>query len=191
MVETITPVVHGTRRKYASAVGLHAIGSTLSAGALGVVLGGAGAALGLEWNAAGIAIIALFGTIYAGREAFGWPVPLPQLRRQVPEWWRTFFSPKTAAALYGLGLGAGFFTYLSFGTFAAVAAAAFTSGDPVLGAALCAPFGAARGLAVAVSANPISIDRLEAAALTALPRAINTASLAGLATISGAALLIS
>jgi cytochrome c biogenesis protein CcdA len=190
MVETITPVVHGTRRKYLSAVLLHTLGATISAGLLGVLLGGMGAALGLEWNAAGVAVIAIVGAIYAGREAFGWPVPLPQMRQQVPEWWRTFFSPRTAAALYGLGLGAGFFTYLSFGTFAAVAAAALTSGDPLVGAALCAPFGAARGLAVAVSANPVSIDRLEAAASTRLPRAANAVALVGLTGISAAALLM-
>ena len=191
MVETITPVVHGTRRRYVSAVAIHTVGASLSATALGVLLGGAGAALGLEWNTAGVAVIALIAVVYAGREAFGWPVPLPQLRRQVPEWWRTFFSPKTAAALYGLGLGAGFFTYLSFGTFAAVAAAAVTSGDPLVGAVLCAPFGAARGLAVAVSVNPASVEWIEAAALTRLPRAVNAAALVWLTGISGAGLLIS
>ena len=191
MVETITPVVHGTRRRYATAVALHTTAATLSAAVLGLALGGIGAALGLEWNAAGVAVIFLFGAIYAGREAFGWPIPLPQFRRQVPEWWRTFFSPQAAAGLYGLGLGAGFFTYLSFGTFAAVAAAAVTSGDPLLGAALCAPFGAARGIAVAVSVNPNSVERLEAAALTPLPRAVNAAALMGLMGMSGAAFLMS
>jgi len=191
MVETITPVVHGTRRRFAAAVAMHTAGSTLSAAVLGVLLGGAGAALGLEWDAAGIAVIVVVGAVYTAREAFGLRVPLPQLRRQVPEWWRTFFSPRTAAVLYGLGLGAGFFTYLSFGTFAAVAAAALTSGDPFVGAALCAPFGAARGVAVMVAANPISIDRLEATALTRLPRATNAAALAVLTGVSGAALLVS
>ena len=191
MVETITPVVHGICRRFASAVLVHAVGATLSAAVTGVLLGGAGAALGLKWNTAGVAAIVVVGAAYAGREAFGWRVPLPQLRRQVPEWWRTFFSPRTAAALYGLGLGAGFFTYLSFGTFAAVAAAALTSGDPIVGAALCAPFGAARGLAVAVAASPVSIDRLEETALTTLPRAANAAALLALTGMGGAALLMS
>jgi hypothetical protein len=191
MVETITPVVHGTRRRFAEAIALHTAGATLSAAALGVLLGGAGAAFGLEWDGAGVAVIAAVAAIYAAREAFGLPVPLPQLRRQVPEWWRTFFSPRAAAALYGLGLGAGFFTYLSFGTFAAVAAAALTSGDPLVGAALCAPFGTARGISVVVAANPISIERLEAAALTSVPRATNAAALLGLIGVSAATLLFS
>ena len=190
MVETITPVVHGTRRRYTAAVGLHSLGATLSAGALGTLLGGIGALLGLQWNVAGITVIIAVSGIYACREVFGWPVPLPQLRRQVPEWWRTFFSPRTAATLYGLGLGAGFFTYLSFGTFAGVAAAAVTSGDPIVGAVLCAPFGAARGLAVGVSSNPGSIDRLEAAAPTRLPSVVNAAALVGLAGAGGVALLV-
>jgi len=191
MVETITPVVHGTRRRFKVAVAIHTAGATLSAGVLGVLLGSAGAAFGLEWNDVGIAVIVVVGAVYIAREAIGLQIPLPQLRRQVPEWWRTFFSPRTAAALYGLGLGAGFFTYLSFGTFAAVAAAALTSGDPLVGAALCAPFGAARGVAVIVAANPTSIDRLEAAALTRLPRATNAAALVGLTGVSAAALLVS
>jgi len=191
MVETITPVVHGTRRRFKVAVAIHTAGATLSAGVLGVLLGSAGAAFGLEWNDVGIAVIVVVGAVYIAREAIGLQIPLPQLRRQVPEWWRTFFSPRTAAALYGLGLGAGFFTYLSFGTFAAVAAAALTSGDPLVGAALCAPFGAARGVAVIVAANPTSIDRLEEAALTRLPRATNAAALVVLTGISAAALLVS
>jgi len=76
--------------------------------------------------------------------------PIPQrqgiLRRQVPDWWRTFFPPHVAAFLYGLGLGPGFLTYLGHGTVVVVSVAAFASGRPLLGAAVLAPFGLARGL---------------------------------------------
>jgi hypothetical protein len=188
MVETITPVVHGTRARFVTAVALHALGATLSAAALGFVLGGVGALLGLEWNAGTVAVVAFVALLYGAREMFRWRIPLPQLRRQVPEWWRTFFSPHSSALLYGFGLGAGFFTYLSFGTFAAVGAAAIASGDPLVGAALCAPFGLARGLAVAVSANETSIDRLEDVALTSVPRFVNAGALAGMSATCALAL---
>src|SRR5881397_3097660 len=77
-------------------------------------------------------------------------VALPNLRRQVPEWWRTFFSPPVAAFLYGAGLGVGFLTYLSFGTLVAVAAVAVASGNPLVGVLVLTPFGMARGLSVLV-----------------------------------------
>jgi len=47
-------------------------------------------------------------------------VPVAQLRRQVPEWWRTFFGRRVASVLYGAGLGVGFLTYLSHGTLVVV-----------------------------------------------------------------------
>jgi hypothetical protein len=71
---------------------------------------------------------------------------VPQLRRQVPDWWRTFFPPHVAAFLYGVGLGPGFLTYLGHGTLVVVSVAAVASGHPLVGAALLAPFGLARGL---------------------------------------------
>jgi hypothetical protein len=73
-------------------------------------------------------------------------VPVPQLRRQVPDWWRTFFPPHVAAFLYGVGLGPGILTYLGHGTLVVVSVAAVASGHPLVGAALLAPFGLARGL---------------------------------------------
>ena len=79
---------------------------------------GAGALLG--WRAAdrravgrrGAALVAGCGRGCTSRASSGLPVPVPQLRRQVPDWWRTFFPPHVAAFLYGIGLGPGFLTYL-------------------------------------------------------------------------------
>jgi hypothetical protein len=69
----------------------------------------------------------------------------------VPDWWRTFFSFGPAAFLYGMGLGIGFLTFLAHGTLVVVSAAAVASGRPLLGAALLAPFGLARGLSALVA----------------------------------------
>src|SRR5918996_92408 len=109
MVETITPVVHGGRtRRWALALALHVVGAGIAAAAFGAVLGAAGMALGAPWGAAGFVAIGALGVLYLTREAFGVRVPVPQLRRQVPDWWRTFFGFETAALLYGMGLGIGF-----------------------------------------------------------------------------------
>src|ERR687894_208711 len=102
MVETIAPVVHGERRsRWWAAVGLHALGATVAAAAFGALLGA-------PWGAAGLTVVIAVAALYAARELFGVPVPLPDRRRQVPEWWRTFFPASISSFLYGLGLGIGF-----------------------------------------------------------------------------------
>ena len=152
MVETITPVVHGGRTsRWARFLALHAAGATLAAAAFGAALGGAGALLGAPWGAAGLAAVAVLAGAYLAGEALGVRVPVPQLRRQVPDWWRTFFPFGPASFLYGVGLGVGFLTYLTHGTLVVVAAAAAASGRPLLGALVLAPFGLARGLSGAVA----------------------------------------
>jgi hypothetical protein len=194
MAETIVPVVHGGRRSsYWATVALHTLAATAAAAALGLVLGLAGMLAGAPWGALGAAALALTAALYALREAFGLPVPIPNSRRQVPDWWRTFFSPPAAAVLYGLGLGVGFMTFLGYGTFVAVAAAALVSGDPLLGMALCAPFGLARGLSVTVTRRAADgetaaavVDRLERAALGRVPRTLNALALAAIALTAAA-----
>ncbi len=194
MVETITPVVHGGRRiRYVMTVALHVAGATVSASAFGALLGGLGLLLAAPWGAAGAIVVGLVAAVYAAREGLGLPIPVPDRHRQVPEWWRSFFSPPVASLLYGLGLGIGFLTFLTFGTFVAVAVTAFVSGDPLIGALLCGAFGVARGLSVLVAASTESpddssfvVDRLEDLALTRWPRMLNTVAL--IATASVAAL---
>src|ERR671918_524885 len=154
MVETIPPVVHGGRtRRWGIALALHVVGAGIAAAAFGAVLGAAGMALGAPWGAAGFVAIGALGVLYLTREAFGVRVPVPQLRRQVPEWWRTFFGFETAALLYGMGLGIGFLTFLRQGTFVVVSAAAISTGRPLLSAVLVAPFGIARGLSATVAST--------------------------------------
>ena len=146
MVETITPVVHGgSRSRWGSSLALHAIGAAVAAAIVGSLLAGAGALLGAPWGVPGTALVVAAAALYVARE-LGAPVPVPQLRRQVPDWWRTFFPPHVAAFLYGLGLGPGFLTYMGHGTVVVLSVAAFSSGRPLLGAAVLAPFGLARGL---------------------------------------------
>jgi hypothetical protein len=152
MAEAIAPVVHGgSRRGWGTALLLHVLGATISAGAFGVALGAAGRWLGAPWGSAGPIAVAALAVLYAARDLFGLPIPVPSLRRQVPDWWRTYFSPNVAALLYGLGLGMGFLTYLRHGTLVVVTAGAVVSGGPWAGAAAVGAFGLARGIAVAAN----------------------------------------
>lgn len=169
MVETIAPVVHGGRnRSYYLSVATHTIGSTGSAALFGLGLGALGILLGAPYrNEVALGAIAAVAGLYALRELGGLRIPLPDLDRQVPDWWRTFFAPPVASFLYGTGLGVGFLTYLSFGTLVPVATGAVVLGEPVLGAAVMAPFGLARGLSVLIAARRAmspeeTVDRLGA-----------------------------
>lgn len=149
MAQTITPVVHGGRpARWARVLGLHVLGATSSAALLGAALGAGGMALGAPWGVLGIVAVLAVAGAYSLRELAGLPVPVPELRRQVPEWWRSAFSPGTAAALYGLGLGVGFATHLRHGTLVAVGVASVASGDSVTAAVAMGAFGLARSLAV-------------------------------------------
>jgi len=151
MVETITPVVYGGRTRWAVALALHVAGATVIAALFGAALGVAGALLEAPWGRAGALVIAITAILYSVGELPRVTASVPQLRRQVPDWWREYFSWPIAATLYGAGLGIGFFTYVSHGTLVVVALAALASGDPAVGALIVAPFGLVRGLSAAMS----------------------------------------
>jgi hypothetical protein len=124
------------------------------------VFGAALAAFGALLDApsdAGLAVVAAVAALYLA-EVLGARVPVPQLRRQVPNWWRSFFPSGVASFLYGVGLGIGFFTYLTRGTLVVVSVAAFVSGDPLVGALVLAPFGLARGLTASVAFHARTAD---------------------------------
>lgn len=188
MVETITPVVHGgSRSRWAVSVALHAIGAATSAAIAGALLAGVGGLLGAPWGVAGLGLVAASAALYVARE-LGAPVPVPQLRRQVPDWWRTFFPPHVAALLYGIGLGPGFLTYLGHGTVVVVSVAAFASGRPLVGAAVLAPFGLARGLGPVLALGVRSpsegaalVERLERSASRARWQVANALALSAVA----------
>jgi hypothetical protein len=167
MVETIAPVVYGTRNRWRAAVILHALGATASAVAFGAALGALGAGVGAPFGRAGATAIVVLGLAYAAGELPRVRLPVPQWRRQVPDWWRTFFGWPVSSFLYGLGLGIGFATFLAHGTLVVVAAAALAGGDPLVGAVIVGPFGLARGLSALAGSgvrDPASgsalIDRL-------------------------------
>ena len=187
MVETIAPVVHGGRnRSYWTAVVLHTGAATLTAAVFGAALGAIGGLFDAPWGRVGIGLLAGVSLLYAARETFRLPLPVFDRHRQVPEWWRTFYSPNVAALLYGAGLGIGFATFLTFGTFVAVAVGALFSGDAVTGAVIVGPFGLARSVAV-VAANygrNDFMDTLERLNAGPGPRLVNALVLAATAAVA-------
>lgn len=180
MVETISPVVHGGHARWLATLALHTLGATGTAALFGAALGWIGRALGAPWQRPGLLALATVSALYAVGALTRLRVPVPQLRRQVPDWWRTFFGRSFAAMLYGAGLGIGFLTYLSTGTLVVVAFAAAASGRPVIGAIVMGPFGLVRGLSAIVSWRSTSqeqsralVDRLVAAPGSARRTAIS------------------
>ena len=187
MVETISPVVYGTRTGWVGALALHAAGAAATAAAFGAVVAAAGALLGAPWGTAGATIVAGVALLYLARELTGIRVPVPQLRRQVPGWWRTYFGRPLAAFLYGAGLGVGFLTFLGHGTLVVVTVGVAATGRPLLGAVVMAPFGLARGLAPVVTARSkrpedgsLLVDRLSSMS-GRLRSALNGAALTSVA----------
>ena len=180
MVETIAPVVYGDRKNYRIAVALHALAAGSAGAVFGALLGLVGVALGGPWGDAGLIVIAVVALGYAAREIVRLPLPLFDRKRQVPDWWRTFYSPWVAAMLYGAGLGIGYMTFLRFGTYVAVSVAALASGDPMLGAAFGGAFGLARGATALAAQRTTDADgaalvvmKLEAIAASRGPRVAN------------------
>ena len=180
MVETIAPVVYGRTRDYRIAVALHALAAGIAGATFGALLGLIGLVLGGPWGDGGLLVIAVIALAYTARELTGVPLPLFDRKRQVPDWWRTFYSPWVAAMLYGAGLGIGFMTFLRFGTYVAVSVAALASGDPILGAAFGGAFGLARGITALAARRTTDADgaalvvtRLEAIAASRGPRVAN------------------
>lgn len=190
MVETVAPVVYGEKRsRYRLALLLHILAAGFAAALVGALAGAVGMVLRAPWGAGGLIAVAAAGGLYAFRELSGLPVPVPDRHKQVPLWWRTFYSPTVAGTLYGLGIGVGYLTYLSFGTYFVVTIAAAATGDPLLGAALTAPFGFGRGLSVALAnmrsgseERPSGIDQIDTLAATRWPKVANAAVLTAVAT---------
>src|SRR6266576_2375312 len=108
MVETIAPVVHGGRARWLGSLALHTLGAAVTASLFGSALGSIGRILGAPWRRPGLLALTLVAVVYAVGELTPLQMPVPQLRRQVPDWWRTFFGRPASAMLYGAGLGVGF-----------------------------------------------------------------------------------
>jgi cytochrome c biogenesis protein CcdA len=146
MIETISPAVCGSRRRYRIALACFSAGAVGVSFALGALLGLTGALLGAERAVLAVAALAL---VAAAREVGLFRLPLPQLRKQVPERWRAELPLPVWSFGYGAGLGAGFVTFQPFATFWVACAAAVALGRPLPAAVCFAFYGVGRALMVA------------------------------------------
>jgi hypothetical protein len=145
MVETFTPAVCGSRRRQRLALAGFAVGAVAASALVGATLGAVGALLGTQLAF----LVAALALLAAAREAGIVRLPLPQLRRQVPERWRSELPLPVWSVGYGIGLGLGFVTFQPVATFWVACAAAVALGKP-LAAGLCfAAYGAGRALMAA------------------------------------------
>jgi hypothetical protein len=145
MLETFTPAVCGSRKRQRTATVLFAVSAVAASATLGALLGLAGETLGAGRLVPAAAALALLA---AAREA-GLPcVPLPQVRRQVPEGWRFRLPLPLWASGYGAGLGAGVFTHQSVSTFWVACAGALALARPLPAAFCLSLFGAGRAAMV-------------------------------------------
>jgi len=149
MIDTITPAGCGGRHRRLAALAAFATGAVLAAAALGLALGGLGALAGADVRAAGIAVVVLAAAA-AAREAGLLRLPLPQVRRQVPEGWRREWPLPVWSAAYGAGLGIGVLTHQTVATFWVACAAAVWLAEPATSALVLAAFGAGRAAMAAV-----------------------------------------
>ena len=155
MVETIAPVVHGTRTWLIS-IALFTVGAMSASALLGLALG---AALPFG-GAAAAGVVAVLAVAVACGELGILQLPRLQVRQQVPEHWRERFPQPIVALLYGAGLGVGFATYLPVATLLVVGVGVLALTGPVGGAAVLAAFGAGRALAlVAATARLTSYEQ--------------------------------
>ncbi len=177
MVETFTPAGCGGRRRQAAAVLLFTIGAIAAATGLGAILGAFGGVLSTPWVVAVATTLAVLGAL---RESGVLRIPLPDLRRQVPEPWRREKPLAFWSTGYGLILGSGFGTFQPVATFWVVCAGAVALGHPLVAALCLAPFGLGRAIMVAFPGDD-PLRRLAGA--HRLLRPVNAAVLAAAAVL--------
>jgi len=127
-------------------------GSLVSSFLLGSLIGTLGALLigrlvtgQLFWIWISIAVLSL---ILALRE-FGWlHFPIPQLSRQTPKQWFDSSNPIIVAWWWGIDLGSGLTTYVTFSGYWLLVLVAFSNGSLLYGGFILSFFGLGRALAV-------------------------------------------
>ncbi|HEV2757006.1 MAG TPA: hypothetical protein VG318_14660 [Actinomycetota bacterium] len=150
----------------------HALGTTVAGAAVGLALVTVGAVvtrLAIGGEATAATIVAGLAALYGVREAGLSRLRVPCRSRQVAQSrGRRDARPRFAAFVYGLGLGAGFVTYIPVGTFLVVAAWVLLSPGAAAVAAMAA-YGAARAVPLFVIGPGAARDQ---ASLTAVSDAL-------------------
>jgi len=158
MVMSLTPVVYrGQYGRWSGGALLHVVGGAAGGAMTGVAL----TPLTIIpvpralWLAVGASLVfATLGDLGITRRLY------PSSRFQVPERWRKVLPADLVFFLYGIGLGAAFFTRVATSALFACIALALASTQPALLVASLAAFGATRSLAaVSLAGVPQSYSR--------------------------------
>lgn len=103
-------------------------------------------------------LIGCLGLALAARE-WGWIVfPLPERKRQTEKFWVHKFGYVMASAMWGIHIGLGFATRITYGGFWLLVAVALALGDPLYGATLMLVYWLGRALPVWVAPVLIGAD---------------------------------
>jgi hypothetical protein len=163
MLSSITPLGERSRgNRWWLTVAAYLLGSVAGGAAVGAALGGVGAVLrgaGLDTTASAIVAVAV-GAVALAFDASGGRLALPHVRRQVNEDWMTSYRGWVYGFAWGLQLGMGLVTIVTAAVVYLVFVLAFLTGDVLLGLAVGATFGGARGLVVLVVARVSTPDAL-------------------------------
>jgi len=150
MIGSITPLVqaaNGPQQWWKALIGF-ILGSVSASALVGGILGWIGQLQGLPmlWEVVWLSIVALgLGLIELG--VIHRPSPL--IRRQTRQAWRLRFGPVGSALLWGIDLGLGLTTRVTFASYWLLVAACLVIADPAEAALLMAGYGLGRTVVVA------------------------------------------
>jgi cytochrome c biogenesis protein CcdA len=137
----------------------YTVAGCFSAALVGVVLGTIGSAL--PWESSRLIAFYLIGflsLLLAARE-WGWiAFALPERKLQSERVWVHSFGFVTASVMWGLHIGLGFATRITYGGFWVLVAIAVVVGEPIYGAILMLAYWMGRALPVWVAPSLIASD---------------------------------
>lgn len=153
MIAQITPLVQAAgRRTWLSATASHMLGSALSGSFLGFILGAVGLAIGLERWIPLTTWVLVFVLLFCGlRDAGIVKWRLPSLRRQTPAWCPRVLGMCWGAFAWGVDLGQGWTTLISFAGYYVLVLWAVLNASPIQGVLLLGAYGLGRALPVFVA----------------------------------------
>lgn len=162
MIGSISPLVkeaHG-KKIWTLAVGAYAIGSVLASGAVGGLASLLGTLVGVAWpgDSKLLAGVAALATVI---ELTGNRIPGPLPKRQTKRRWRYRYGPNLSAFFWGIDLGLGVTTRVTFASYWVLLFACVALADPVAGIVLLGSYGLGR--AILVASGPFVVAKHESA----------------------------
>lgn len=143
----LTPLVQGTRSRstYASTLVVHTVASVWSGALVGSILGWLGSRVvshQVSWQFwLGLGLVSL---LLVAREFGALRVPIPQVRRQTGKTWYFRFGPIGAAWWWGIDLGSGLTSLITFSAYWLLLLVVFFSRSPQYGGIVLGMFGIGR-----------------------------------------------